>query len=61
MNKKNIKGLIIIAIGLIGIISTLIANISFENDFICIFFMLLFVVLELFGLVNIVKNKYEYR
>ena len=61
MNKKNLKGLILIGIGLIGLISTLIVNISIENDLICITLMMLFVTLELFGLSNIIKNKYGLR
>ena len=61
MNKKNLKGLILIGVGLIGLISTLIVNISIENDLICIILMILFVALELFGLSNIIKNKYGFR
>ena len=61
MKKANLKGLIIIGIGLIGLISTLIINISIENDLLCIFIMFLFVLLEIFGLSNILKNRDNFR
>ena len=61
MNNKNLKGLIIIGIGLIGLITALLVNNTIENDFLCIIIMLLFLILELFGLFNIIKNKNELR
>ncbi len=60
-NKKNIKGLIIVGIGVIGLITTLIVNNRIENDLICIILMALFLVVEIFGLKSIIKNKYQYR
>ena len=60
-NRKHLKGLLIISIGLIGLISTFIINISIEHDSLCIFIMLLFLIIEIYGLSNILKDKYELR
>ena len=60
-NKNNIRGLITVGVGLVGLITTLLANSQMENDFICILLMLVFLVVEIFGLRVIVKNKYQYR
>ena len=60
-NKKYLKGLLIIGIGLIGLISTFIINISIEHDLLCIFIMLLFLIIEIYGLSNILKDKFEFR
>lgn len=60
-NKKNLKGLLIIGIGLIGLITTLIVNNTIENDLLCIILMFAFLLLELHGLSSIIKNKYEFR
>lgn len=60
-NKKNLKGLIIVGVGLVGLLITLLANSRMENDFICILLMALFLIVEIFGLRSIVKNKYQFR
>lgn len=60
-NKNNIKGLITVGIGLVGLITTLLANTQMENDFICIILMVIFLMVEIFGLRLIIKNKYQYR
>ena len=60
-SRKNIKGLIVIGIGLIGLITTLLVNSHMESDFICILLMVAFLLVEILGLRVIVKNKYQYR
>ncbi len=60
-NKKIFKNLIIIGIGLIGLVSTLLINNSVENDLLCILIMALFLALEIYGLSNIIKDKYSFR
>ena len=60
-DRKNLKGLLFLALGLIGLITTLIVNNSVENDLLCIILMFIFLVLEIYGLSRIIKNKYEFR
>ena len=60
-NRKKLKGFIIIAIGLIGLVTTLIVNNSVENDLICIILMTLFLLIEIYGLSNIIRDKYGFR
>lgn len=60
-NRKNLKGLLIISIGLIGLVTTLIVNNTMENDLLCIILMLAFLLIEIYGLSYIIKNKYEFR
>lgn len=60
-DKKILKNLAIISIGLIGLITTLIVNNTVENDLLCILLMSLFLVIEIFGLLQIIRDKYQYR
>ena len=53
------KGTGILFIGLLCLISTLVINSLFENDLICIIFMVIFLSLELYGLTLIIKDKYQ--
>ena len=62
MKDKNIlKSLIIIIIGLVCLIITLIVNNSLENDLLCISLMIVFILVESYGLLNIIRDKYNTR
>ena len=60
-DKKILKNFSIILLGLIGLITTLIVNNTVENDLLCILLMGLFLIIEFFGLFQIIKDKYQYR
>ena len=60
-DKKILKNFAIILLGLIGLITTLIVNNTVENDLLCILLMGLFLIIEFFGLFQIIKDKYQYR
>lgn len=60
-DKKILKNFAIILLGLIGLITTLIVNSTVENDLLCILLMGLFLIIEFFGLFQIIKDKYQYR
>ena len=60
-NKKYLKGLLIIIIGLIGLITTFVININVDNDLLCISIMLLFLLIEIYGLSSILKDKWNFR
>ena len=59
--RKKFKNLIIICVGLISLVATLIINNYYDNDLLCIILMILFLIIELYGLVNIIKDKQVYR
>ena len=57
---KN-KNLLVICIGLLGLIISLVINYYIENDLLCIFLMIVFLLIEIYGLSNIIKDKRIYR
>ena len=58
-SKVILKGIIIIFISLVCLIATLILNDSINNDLISILIMIIFFVIECYGLFLIKRQKYQ--
>ena len=58
-SKAILKGIIIIFISLVCLIATLILNDSINNDLISILIMIIFFVIECYGLFLIIRQKYQ--
>lgn len=59
MRKKTIlKGLLIVLVSIISIISTFVLDESINNNFICLSIMFLFFIIECYGLFLIIREKY---